>query len=140
MSMTIKTYLELITIPTFEERYQYLRIGGMVGKETFGYDRYLNQILYRSPEWKSFRRDIIIRDNGCDLAVEGYDIFARALVHHINPITVEDVVNRNPMIFDPDNVITVSHNTHQAIHYSDEGLLIRAPTERTKYDTCPWRI
>lgn len=135
----IKTYSELITLPTFEERYAYLRIGGAVGKATFGYDRYLNQILYSSDEWKSFRRDIIIRDNGCDLACEGYDIFVRALVHHINPITVEDVVNRSPMIFDPENVITTTHNTHQAIHYSNEGLLIRAPTERTQYDTCPWK-
>lgn len=135
----IKTYSELITLPTFEERYAYLRLGGIVGKETFGYDRYLNQILYSSGEWKSFRRDIIIRDNGCDLACEGYDIFVRALVHHINPITVEDVLNRNPMIFDPENVITTTHNTHQAIHYGDEGLLIRAPTERTQFDTCPWR-
>lgn len=137
--MIIKTYSELITLPTFEERYAYLRLGGTVGKETFGYDRYLNQILYSSGEWKSFRRDIIIRDNGCDLACEGYDIFVRALVHHINPITVEDVLNRNPMIFDPENVITTTHNTHQAIHYGDESLLIRAPTERTQFDTCPWR-
>lgn len=137
--MMIKTYSELITIPTFEERFQYLKLGGVVGKETFGYDRYLNQILYRSGEWKRFRNKIILRDNACDLGCEGFDIFERALVHHINPITVEDVLNRNPMIFDPENVITTIHNTHQAIHYSDEGLLIRAPTERTKNDTCPWK-
>lgn len=135
----IKSYSELITLPTFEERYHYLRLGGSVGKETFGYDRYLNQILYHSDEWKRFRRDIIIRDNGCDLACDGFDIVSRALVHHINPITIEDVVNRHPMIFDPDNVITTTHNTHQAIHYGDEGLLIRAPTERSKNDTCPWK-
>lgn len=135
----IKSYSELITIPDFLERYRYLRIGGAVGKATFGYDRYLNQILYHSNEWKEFRRDIIIRDNGCDLASDGYDIFHRALVHHINPITVQDVINRNPMIFDPNNVITTTHNTHQAIHYGDENLLIRAPTERTSFDTCPWR-
>ena len=135
----IKTYSELIIIPDFLERYQYLRIGGRVGADTFGYDRYLNQILYHSDEWKRFRRDIIIRDNGCDLACDGYDVHQRILVHHINPITVEDVLRRDPKIFDPDNVITTSHNTHQAIHYGDEGLLIRAPTERTKNDTCPWK-
>ena len=139
MIWMIKTYSELVTIPTFLERYQYLRIGGRVGADTFGFDRYLNQILYHSDEWKSFRRDIIIRDNGCDLDCDGYDVHQRILVHHINPITVEDVLKRNPMIFDPENVITTSHNTHQAIHYGDEGLLIRAPTERTKNDTCPWR-
>lgn len=139
MIWMIKTYSELVTIPTFLERYQYLRIGGRVGADTFGFDRYLNQVLYHSDEWKRFRRDIIIRDNGCDLACDGYDIPNRILVHHINPITVEDVLKRNPMIFDPDNVISTSHNTHQAIHYGDEGLLIRAPTERTKNDTCPWR-
>lgn len=139
MIWMIKTYSELVTIPTFLERYQYLRIGGRVGADTFGFDRYLNQVLYHSDEWKRFRRDIIIRDNGCDLACDGYDIPNRILVHHINPITVEDVLKRNPMIFDPENVISTSHNTHQAIHYGDEGLLIRAPTERTKNDTCPWR-
>lgn len=135
----IKTYSELILLPTFEERYRYLRLDGAVGKVTFGYDRYLNQILYHSDEWKGFRRDIIIRDNGCDLACIGFDIFDRAIVHHINPITVEDVLKRNPMIFDPENVITTIHNTHQAIHYGDEGLLIRAPTERSRNDTCPWK-
>lgn len=137
--MMIKSYSELITLPTFEERFRYLKLDGVVGRETFGYDRYLNQILYSSGEWKRFRNGIIVRDNGCDLGCEGYDIFERALIHHINPITVEDVLNRNPMIFDPENVITTIHNTHLAIHYSDEGLLIRAPTERTRNDTCPWK-
>lgn len=135
----IKTYSELMTIPTFLERYNYLRIGGRVGADTFGFDRYLNQILYHSDEWKRFRRDIIVRDNACDLSCDGYDIHQRILVHHINPITVEDVLRRDPKIFDPENVITTSHNTHQAIHYGDEGLLIRAPTERTRNDTCPWK-
>ena len=135
----IKTYSELMTIPTFLERYNYLRIGGRVGADTFGFDRYLNQILYHSDEWKSFRRDIIVRDNACDLACVGYNVYQRILVHHINPITVDDVLKRDPKIFDPENVITTSHNTHQAIHYGDEGLLIRAPTERTKNDTCPWK-
>lgn len=137
--MSIKTYSELIEIPTFLERYRYLRIGGAVGKETFGYDRYLNQILYNSDEWKRFRREIIIRDCGDDLACEGFQIFGKILIHHINPITVEDVLNRDPRIFDPENVISTTLNTHNAIHYGDESLLMIAPVERSKNDTCPWR-
>lgn len=137
--MSIKTYSELLQLPTFLDRYRYLRIGEQVGKETFGYDRYLNQILYRTPEWKRFRRDIIVRDNGCDLASEGYEIVGKILIHHIEPITVEDVLRRDPKIFDPENVIAASLNTHNAIHYGDETLLNIEPLERTKYDTCPWR-
>lgn len=139
MRMNTKTYSELIKIPTYEERFQYLQLKGAVGKDTFGYDRYLNQILYNSPEWKRLRNQIIIRDNGCDLGCEGYEIYGRVLIHHLNPITVEDVVSRNPIVFDPENLICVSHNTHNAIHYGDESLLILAPVERTKNDTCPWR-
>ena len=139
MSTNIKTYSECMQLPTFLERFRYLQIGGYVGKETFGYDRYLNQILYRTPEWKRFRRDMILRDNGCDLACEGYEIHGNILVHHINPITVEDVINRNPCIFDPNNVICTSLNTHNAIHYSDESILITEPVVRTPYDTCPWK-
>lgn len=137
--MTSKTYSELIAIPAYEDRFKYLQLQGAVGKDTFGYDRYLNQVLYNSREWKRFRNEIIIRDNGCDLACEGYDIHGRILVHHINPITVDDVVNRNPLVFDPENVICVTHNTHNAIHYGDESLLITAPIERTRNDTCPWK-
>lgn len=137
--MSIKTYSELIEIPTFLERYRYLRIGGAVGKETFGYDRYLNQILYKSDKWKRFRREIIVRDNGNDLACEGFQIFGKILIHHINPITVEDVLHRDPRIFDPENVISTTLNTHNAIHYGDESLLMIAPVERSKNDTCPWR-
>ena len=137
--MMIKTYSELIAYPTYEERFRYLQLKGAVGKDTFGYDRYLNQILYNSQEWKRFRDKIIIRDNGCDLACEGYDIHGRILVLHINPIRVDDVVNRNPIVFDPENVVCVTHNTHNAIHYGDESLLILAPVERTKNDTCPWK-
>ena len=137
--MNVKSYSELIIIPTFEERYRYLRLEGKVGEETFGYDRYLNQILYNSREWRSFRDDIIIRDNGCDLGCEGFELHGRIIVHHINPITVEDVINRRPMVFDPENVICVSHNTHQAIHYGDESLLLLLPNARSKNDTCPWR-
>lgn len=137
--MSIKTYSELISLSTFEERFKYLQIKGAVGKDTFGYDRYLNQVLYSSPEWKRFRHEINIRDNGCDLACEGFEIYGRFIVHHLNPITVSDVKNRNPKIFDPDNVILTTHSTHNAIHYGDEKKLVIAPIERTKNDTCPWR-
>lgn len=135
----IRTYSEMITLKTYEERFDYLKIGGRVGLETFGYDRYLNQILYNTKQWKKFRREIIIRDNACDLACEGYEINYRILVHHINPITVEDIINRNPMIFDPENAITTTHRTHNAIHYGDKNLLVLQPMERTPNDTCPWR-
>lgn len=137
--MIIKSYSKMLTFPTLEERFRYLELKGSVGKDTFGYDRYLNQILYHSGEWKSFRNDIIIRDNGCDLACEGHEIHKRILVHHINPITVEDVLNRSPKVFDPENVVCVSHITHNAIHYGDENLLITAPVERSQNDTCPWK-
>ena len=139
MSMKNKSYSELIRLPTYLERFRYLKINGAVGAETFGYDRYLNQILYRTGEWKRFRRDIILRDNGCDLACDDYEIFGRILVHHINPITVDDVLNRDPKIFDPNNVITTTLDTHNAIHYGDERLLVMDPIVRTKNDTCPWR-
>lgn len=135
----IRTYRECIQLSTFQERYRYLQIGGQVGKETFGFDRYLNQILYRTQEWKRFRREMILRDNGCDLGCEGYEIYGNILLHHINPITVEDVVNRNPCIFDPNNVICTSLNTHNAIHYGDETLLITEPVVRKPNDTCPWK-
>ena len=137
--MSIKTYSELITIPTFEERFEYLQLKGSVGKDTFGYDRYLNQVLYRSPEWKRLRNQIIIRDCGCDLACEGYDIHSKVLIHHLNPITVEDVLARSRKVFDPDNLVCVSHNTHNAIHYGGVDLLVTGPIIRTKNDTCPWR-
>lgn len=136
----IRTYSELLTLPTFEERFEYLKLGGRVGYETFGYDRYLNQILYNSYEWKyNTRRKIILRDNGCDLACEGFEIFGKILVHHINPITVDDVLNRRPIVFDPENLISTTHNTHNAIHYGDVDLLTIGPIERTKNDTCPWK-
>ena len=137
--MSIRTYSELITIPTFEERFEYLQLKGSVGKDIFGYDRYLNQVLYRSPEWKRLRNQIIIRDGGCDLACDGYDIYGKVLIHHLNPITVEDVLARSRKVFDPDNLVCVSHNTHNAIHYGDVDLLVTGPIIRTKNDTCPWR-
>ncbi len=138
-SLMIKTYSELIRIPTFEERYQYLRLLGTVGEETFGFKRWLNQEFYHSREWQRFRNEIIFRDNGCDLGVDGFEIFGSIIIHHINPITYEDIVNNNPCVFDPNNVICTKHTTHNAIHYGDQNLLSRPPVERTKNDTCPWR-
>lgn len=137
--MRIKTYSELITLPTFEERFEYLQLKGTVGQETFGFDRYLNQILYNSKEWKHLRNKIIVRDNGCDLALEGFEIYGRILIHHINPITIDDVIKRREIVFDPENLICVTHNTHNAIHYGDKSLLITGPVERRANDTCPWK-
>lgn len=138
--MKSKTYSELIKIPTFIERYRYLRLGGKAGELTFGNERYLNQVFYRSKEWKTFRREIILRDEGCDMGVEGYSIIGTPIIHHINPITVEDLVNRADSILDPENVITVSIRTHNAIHYGDEELLtIDDIIERKPNDTIPWR-
>ena len=139
MIITNRSYYALIQIPNYLDRFNYLKLRGSVGKETFGFDRYLNQALYRSPEWKRFRRDMILRDNGCDLACEGYEIGGKRLLHHINPITIEDIMSRSSSIFDPNNVICVSMNTHNAIHYGDESLLVVGPIERTPYDTCPWK-
>ena len=137
--MRIKTYSELIALPTFEDRFEYLQLKGIVGQETFGFDRYLNQILYNSKEWKHLRNEIIIRDNGCDLALEGFEIHGRILIHHINPIAIDDVIKRREMVFDPENLICVTHNTHNAIHYGDKSLLITGPIERRANDTCPWK-
>ena len=135
----IRSYSELRRITTFEERYKYLQLGGIVGKDTFGFDRYLNQIFYRSQKWRSIRDQVIIRDNGCDLGVEGYDIYGRILIHHMNPITLEDIERESDFLLNPEYLICTTHNTHNAIHYGDENLLITAPIERTKNDTCPWR-
>lgn len=136
----IRTYSELLTFKTFEERFDYLKLNGVVGKDTFGFDRYMNQLLYHnSKEWKAVRNKVIVRDNGCDLGMEGYDILGRILVHHLNPITIDDIKNRSPTIFDLNNLICVSHNTHNAIHYGDENLLVKAPIERKLNDTCLWK-
>ena len=135
-----RTYSELITLPTFEERFKYLQLNGAVGRDTFGFDRYLNQYIYqRSQRWKSVRDKIIIRDNGCDLGVEGYSIYGRIIIHHMNPISVEDILSDREWIFDPEFLICVSHRTHNAIHYGDESMLPQTLIERTKNDTCPWR-
>lgn len=135
----MKTYSELILLPTFEERFQYLKLGGTVGQITFGYERYLNQLLYSSVEWKQCRGKVIIRDLGCDLGCEGYELQGKILIHHINPITVDDILQRNPRVFELENLICTSHNTHNAIHYGDENLLLRAPIARTRNDMCPWK-
>lgn len=135
----IRTYSELITLPTFEERYQYLKIGGTVGEETFGFDRYLNQSFYKTKEWLRIRDHVIIRDQGCDLAMIDREIRGKILIHHMNPITKEDIVRRSKYLLDPEYLICTVKNTHDAIHYGDESLLIKAPIERQKNDTCPWR-
>lgn len=135
----MKSYSELIRIPSFEERFQYLRINGIVGEETFGCDRYLNQIFYKSEEWKRIRRRVIIRDNGCDLAWDEYEIKGIIVIHHINPITKEDILNRSSKLFDLENLICASVNTHKAIHYGNEEMLPKKIVERTMNDTCPWK-
>lgn len=137
--MSIKTYSELSLIPAFEERFSYLQLGGLIGEETFGFDRYLNQVFYRSQRWKSVRDFVILRDNGCDLGVDGYEIHGRILIHHMNPITIEDIERESEFLLDPEFLIATSHNTHNAIHYGDESLLIGQPIIRTPNDTCPWR-
>ena len=135
----IRTYSELKRLSTFEERYDYLKIGGKVGEETFGFDRYLNQMLYKTPEWQSVRNDVIVRDNGCDLGVEGYDIVGKIMVHHMNPITIDDILNRMDYVLNPEYLICCSMNTHNAIHYGNEDMLPKAPIERSRNDTCPWK-
>lgn len=140
MSMTnIKTYSELITIPTFEERFKYLRLDGSVGEQTFGFDRYINQVFYQSYEWKKVRDTVIIRDNGCDLGVEDHEIRGKILIHHMNPITVKDIETCSDFLLNPEYLISTTHLTHNAIHYGNESLLPKGPIERKKYDTCPWR-
>lgn len=139
-SSTRKSYTELSKLKTFEERFNYLKLKGEVGKITFGYDRILNQTLYSSSKWKRVRDEVIIRDNGCDLGSEGYEIHSKAIVHHINPISIEDIKNRSDCLFDPENLITTTHNTHNAIHYSDEDILVKGPIERKPNDTCPWKM
>lgn len=137
--MSIKTYSELIHLPTFEERFKYLQMRGSVGRETFGFDRYLNQNFYRSAEWKRVRDKVIVRDNGCDLGINDRPIAGKIMIHHMNPITDKDILNVTEFLLNPEYLICVSHNTHNAIHYGDEDLLIKDPIVRTKNDTCPWK-
>lgn len=142
MKNIIRTYSELITIPTFMERYEYLKIGGAVGEETFGFDRYLNQTFYKTKEWLYVRDYVIARDLGCDLGIKDREIpdGIRILVHHMNPINADDILNRSEYLLDPEYLITTVKTTHDAIHYGDSSLLISDElVERTPYDTCPWR-
>lgn len=129
----------MCSFSTFIERFNYLKLNGKVGIETFGFDRYLNQVLYCSQEWKRFRRQVIIRDNGCVFGLDGYNINGRLIVHHINPITLEQIEQRDPMIFSMENVVCVTHNVHEAIHYGDESLIPTDPIIRKPNDTCPWK-
>lgn len=139
ITMNIKTYSELIQLPTFEERFKYLQLSGAVGKETFGFDRYLNQNFYRSAAWKRVRDQVIVRDNGCDLGIDDRMIGSKIIIHHMNPITDLDIVNATSFLLNPEYLVCVSHNTHNAIHYGDENLIVKDPIVRTKYDTCPWK-
>lgn len=137
----IRTYTELLSFPTFEERFQYLRLDGTVGSETFGFERWLNQVFYQTEEWRKLRRNIVIRDNGCDLACPDRQILGgRIIIHHLNPITAEDIRIRSKYLLDPEYLVAVSEETHNAIHYGDEKLLVRSkPITRLPNDTCPWR-
>ena len=137
--MSIRTYSELITLPTFRERYEYLKLNGRVGEETFGFDRYLNQAFYKSEEWRAVRDYVIVRDNGCDLGMEGHEIFGKILIHHMNPISKRDILDCSDLLLNPEYLICTIKNTHDAIHFGDENLLIVAPIERRKNDTCPWK-
>ena len=137
--MSIRTYSELSKLSTFEERFEYLKIGGTVGHETFGYDRYMNQIFYTSQRWKKIRDKLIVRDNACDLGIDGRDIPGRIIIHHMNILTLDDIVNESEFLIDPEFLICTCHSTHNAIHYGDKNLLILDPIERSKNDTCPWR-
>lgn len=134
-----RSYSEMILLPTFKERFEYLKLSGSIGVETFGHDRYLNQILYNSAQWHETRRQVIIRDNGCDLACDGYEISSLILVHHINPISIDDIVNKNFKVFDMNNLVLTSHQTHNAIHYGADDLPQFEVVERKPNDTCPWK-
>lgn len=139
MKMMLRTYKDLRRLDTIRDRFEYLKLGGQVGESTFGFDRYLNQAFYRSREWQEARRTVILRDGGCDLGIEGYEIGKGLVVHHMNPITIDDILSRRDEIFDPEFLICVSDRTHKAIHYGDAELLPKDPVERKPGDTCPWR-
>lgn len=143
MSMKIRTYSEMIKLPTYKERYEYLKIGGVVGKETFGLDRFVNQQFYKSRIWQRVRDEVILRDTigdyCCDLGIPGHEIHGRIIIHHMNPILLEDILDLTDILLNPDMLISTIHNTHNAIHYGDESLLIDEPVVRRPNDTCPWR-
>lgn len=138
--MTIRSYRELRRLETFEERFNYLKLLGEVGDSTFGFDRYLNQMFYKSREWKNVRQKIILRDKGCDLGIEGYEINVQILIHHMNPIRVKDVEEGTDILLNPDFLICTTQTTHRAIHFGDESLLIKAPIVRRPGDTTPWKV
>ena len=135
----IRTFTELSKLKTFKERYEYLRLDGKVGVDTFGFERYLNQRFYHSDEWRRVRDAVILRDNGRDLGAEGYDIFGRVIIHHMNPILSRDITDCSDILLNPEYLITTTHDTHNAIHYGDESLLLTEPVERRQGDTCLWR-
>ena len=139
MTMKVRSYTELRMLPTFEERFEYLKLGGEVGRDTFGFDRWINQKFYKSYEWKQVRRDVIIRDNGCDLGLEGYELQNGIYVHHMNPMLPKDIVDAVEWILNPEYLICVSFNTHNAVHYGDASLLPKI-VERRPNDTCPWKV
>lgn len=135
----MRSYRELVRLKTFDERFDYLRLSGLVGAETFGFERYLNQTLYNSSKWRRLRNQIIVRDSGCDLGLEGYEIPGIIIVHHMNPIMVDDLKEFSEDVFNPENLICVSPTTHNAIHYGDKDLIPQLPVERRPGDTCPWK-
>lgn len=135
----IRTYKELSRLKTFEERFEYLKLNGTIGSDTFGFDRYLNQKFYGSKEWRTIRNEVIVRDNGCDLGIPGREIYNKIIIHHMNPICIDDIVSASRFLLNPEFMICVSHETHNAIHYGDANLLAKEPIERTLNDTCPWR-
>ena len=137
--MQRKTYSELIALPTFLDRFRYLKLGGKVAEETFGFERYLNQKFYNTAEWKRVRQQVIARDMGCDLGIEDRPIYGKVIIHHLNPISSKDIIHKDQDILNPDLLICCSYDTHQAIHFGSEDLLILDPVERTPFDTCPWR-
>lgn len=135
----IRTYSELSMLTSFKDRFRYLKLDGAVGEATFGFDRYLNQLFYRSQRWRKIRDEVIVRDCGCDLGIEGYEIYKYAMIHHMNPITAKDIQYESEYLLNPEYLITTTQRTHNAIHYGDEDLLPTMPVERTQNDTCPWR-
>lgn len=138
--MSVKRYSEMVSLPTYEERFKYAKLEGQVGADTFGFDRYLNQQFYRSKEWKNLRDKIIVRDGACDLGVPGREIKGKIYIHHLNPLSKDDISESTERLFDPDNLVCVSQDTHNAIHYGDESYLDRNKLiDRTPGDTCPWK-
>lgn len=140
MSKIFRTYTELMRLKTFDERFEYLKIGGKVGESTFGFDRYLNQVLYKSKHWLDVRDTVLIRDGGFDLAHKDYPIKGMIIVHHMNPLDIDDIVNGNPDIFNPEYLISTAKLTHDAVHFGDFSLIPQLPQERYQYDTSPWRL